>query len=128
MHTNRRQYERFLLQPMYTQVALRTLDETEFSREGHAYNVSEGGVMFETDHPLAAGTPVAVQIWIPGLERDAGPGRAVFVLGNVVWLKDEDVDSGGPVRVAVAFTRFAREGDKERLLRVLGTGRFARAA
>lgn len=128
MNINRRQFERFLIQPGYSRIAVRPLNEFEFDHEGHAYNVCEGGVMFEIDRPIAAGTEIAVQLWIPGLEQDGGPGRSVFAFGRVVWMKEEDLDDGGPVRMAVAFTRFARAGDRERLLRVLSTGRYARAA
>ncbi len=124
---NRRQHERFVLQPMYTRVALRLLSEDTFTREGHIHNASEGGLMFELDDPIAPGTPVAVQIYLPGLHNDVGPGRAVFALGTIVWVAD-DVDEPGPVRMAVSFSHYAREGDRERLIRQLASGRFARAA
>jgi hypothetical protein len=49
----------------------------------------------------------------------------VFVFANVIWLAG---DGAGPCRMAAAFTRFARAGDKERLIREFCTGRYARAA
>lgn len=125
--TNRRQYERFALAPMYTPITARLLDNEEFSLEGHAYNISEGGVQFELDHPIAPGTAIALQITLPTgtAAPDIGPGRSVFVFANIVWLDDEEP---GPVRMAATFTRFARLGDKERLLRMISSGRYARAA
>jgi len=128
----RRQFARFLLKPMYTPIAVRTLEEARFTREGHAYDISEGGVQFELDRPIEPGTPVALQITLPchaegRHHEDPGPGRAVFVTGNVVWIDDDGVP-GGPVRMAAVFTAFSRAGDRERLLGQITTGRLARAA
>jgi len=125
--TNRRQFERFALAPMYTPITARRLENEEFTLEGHAYNISEGGVQFELDQPIAAGTPVALQITLPtgNGTADIGPGRSVFVFANIVWIDD---DEPGPIRMAAAFTRFARLGDKERLLRTMTSGRYYRAA
>lgn len=122
---NRRQHARYLVQPGYTPVSLRLLDSERFTLEGHAYDISEGGLMFELDRGVDPGTAVAVQITLPPNEHDVGPGRSIFIFGNVVWLDDAEP---GPVRMAVAFTRFARLGDRERLLRALANGRIARAA
>jgi hypothetical protein len=127
-NTNRRRHERFALAPAYTEVAVRLLDSEHFTLEGHAYNISEGGVQFELDRPIAPGTPVAMRITLPRGRREAGdngPGRAVFVLGNVVWL---DESEPGPARMALVVTRFARAGDRERLLERLSSGAYARAA
>ncbi len=129
-HTiNRRQHERFAVSPMYTPVKARLLSEDGFTREGHAYDVSEGGIRFELDDPIEAGTPVALQIELPRggarSQADTGPGRAVFVIANVVWCDTEDP---GPAKMAAAVTRYPREGDKQRLLRQLSAGQFLRAA
>lgn len=125
---NRREYERFTLPAAYSPVSVRLGPETVFAREGHAYNISEGGVMLELDDPIEPGAEVAVQITLPGFFEDGGPGRAVFALGRVVWVHAEDVEDGGAVRLAIAFTLFARRGDRERLRRNLASGRYARAA
>jgi len=101
----------------YTPIAVRRLDEDVFTLEGHAYDISVGGVQFELDQGIEPGTRVAVRIHLPTRVGDVGPGRAVFAFGNVVWNDDEDV---GPVRLAVAFTSFARAGDEERLVRQIG--------
>jgi hypothetical protein len=112
---------------MYTPVSLRGLDREGFDNEGHAYDISEGGVRFEADRPVAPGTKVAMQITLPNLDsRDIGPGRSVFVFANVVWLEDED--QPGPYKMAAVFTHFARAGDRERLLRQFATGRYRAAA
>lgn len=120
MHMNslsRRRHQRLALPPMYSAVRVRFMHEEQFSLEGHAYDISEGGAQFELDHGIDPGTPIALEVTLPnsaGAEEGVdGPGRAIFVLGNVVWIDDSDV---GPVRLAMAFTRFAREGDRERLL------------
>ena len=126
MNINRRKFERFTVRPMYTPVSVRTLDREDFAFDGHCYDLSEGGLQFELDTPIAPGTPVAIQLTLPNPDRsDIGPGRAIFILGNVVWLDDSEP---GPVRLAVAITRFARWGDRERLMRQLGSGVYQRAA
>jgi hypothetical protein len=123
----RRRYPRFSVEPMYTAIKVRFLDRDTFDYEGHAYDVSEGGCRFELDRGIEMGTPIAMQLTLPTMQSSiAGPGRAIFVFGNVVWLEDED--EPGPIRMAIAFTRFARAGDRERLLAELRTGRYRAAA
>jgi hypothetical protein len=122
---NRRQAERVGLPAGYTSVALRTLDRDRHTLEGHAYDLSVGGVMFELDKAINPGTPVSIRIDLPRSMLDTGPGRSVFVFGNVVWLDDSDP---GPVRMAVAFTRFARAGDEFRIHRVIANAAARRAA
>lgn len=127
LEMNRRQHMRFQLEPMYTPIAVRTLDKDVFDIEGHAYDISEGGVRFELDKPVAPGTKIAMQITLPNLDsREIGPGRSIFVFANVIWIADED--EPGPVRTAAVFTHFARAGDRERLLRQFSTGRYRAAA
>ena len=127
--TNRRIFDRYKLRPMYTPIAVRLLDETNFGKEGHGYDISVGGVRFELDSPIAPGTAVAIRIMLPQSgQGDVGPGRAVFAFANIVWLQEEDLEEKGPVRMAAVFSRFARTGDRERLLRSLATGAYAKAA
>lgn len=112
---------------MYTPVAVRQLDSEVFENEGHAYDISEGGLRFEAERAVPPGTKVALQITLPNLDvRDIGPGRSVFVFANVVWLEDEDAP--GPYKMAAIFTHFARAGDRDRLLRQFATGRYRAAA
>ncbi len=126
---NRRKFNRFRLPPAYTPVNVRLTDSEKFTLSGHAYDISEGGIQFELDNPIAPGTPIAMQIELPrglGEAEDVdGPGRAVFVLGNVVWIDDSEP---GPVRMALVITRFARAGDQERLRSRLASGRYSAAA
>ncbi|MCC6425339.1 MAG: PilZ domain-containing protein [Phycisphaerales bacterium] len=123
---NRRQHERFTVSPMYCPVSLRPITEDRFSYEGHAYDVSEGGVMFEMDQGFEPGTGVALQITLPGDHpHELDSDRSIYVMGNVIWMDDSEP---GPVRMAIAFTRFARFGDRERLLRGLSRGTLMRRA
>lgn len=123
---DRRQHPRFELEPMYCPVAVRTLDSDVYNIEGHAYDISEGGIRFEMDQAVPPGTKIAMQITLPCTGADIGPGRNVLVFANVVWIEDED--EPGPVRTAAIFTEFVRAGDRERLLRQFATGRYRAAA
>lgn len=127
---NRRTHERFAVNPGYTSMALRVHpDETEFNLEGHVYDISEGGVCFELDRPIEPGQTVSIRIDLPQTNEltsnGIGPGRAVFLTGNIVWC---DLDEPGASRMAMAVTRFDRSGDRERLIRALTTGHHLRVA
>lgn len=126
---DRRQHTRFVLPSMYTAVAIRPLDREKYQWEGHAYDISEGGMRFEIDHPIKPGTTVAVRIQLPGeANLKSSERRPVYAFANVVWLEEDDVDQAGPVRMACVFSRFIQPGDKERLLNRLNSGRFSAAA
>ncbi len=125
--TNRRRFERFTLKPMYTPISLRRLDSVDEPLEGHAYDVSEGGVRFDLDEPIEPGTPVAIQVTLPGQAESTSGSGTFYAIGNVVWT-DRDPDEPGPSKMAAVFVRFAGSGDKERLLRQIGSGRYRRAA
>jgi hypothetical protein len=126
---NRRRHERFVLRPMYTPVAVRLLDRDNFELEGHAYDISEGGLFFELDEPIAPGTPVALRIALPaGSEADgAADENGTCALARIVRLVQDD-DEPGPIPMAAVFTAWSRPGDRDRLLRRLASGRYARAA
>lgn len=123
----RRRHARFSVPPMYSPVAVRTLDSDEFAFEGHAYDVSEGGLQFELDRPFEPGTRLAMRLELPGAMgfgrspqggpgRDMGPGRAIFVFATVVWVAEDEF---GPARMAAVFSMFCRASDKDRLKRAL---------
>lgn len=121
----RRRHERFRTPPMYHAVAVRPLESSDVSLEGHAYDLSEGGAQIELDEVIPVGAEVALCLHLPaGFET--GPGRSIVVLGRVIWV-DED-DTPGPARIAIAFREFAREVDEARLRRYLHQGRLRLAA
>jgi hypothetical protein len=123
---NRRQHERVAVAPMYSHVAVGVPGIDELL-EGHSYDVSEGGVQIELDDVIEPGTQVSLELVLPvtnGL-RLADDERIVRVIGNVVWMDDSEP---GPVRLAVAFTRFASEADRARLLGQISTRRIRWAA
>ncbi|MFG0306328.1 MAG: PilZ domain-containing protein [Phycisphaerales bacterium JB040] len=123
---DRRAFERFELQRGYCAVAARIDGRT---LRGHAYDISEGGIQFELDHPIEAGTPVVLKIELPpallAASGDAHIGVPIVVEGNVVWC---DTEEPGAARMALAVSRFVLESDRVRLLRVLSTSRVRRAA
>ena len=126
---NRRQHARFAVTPSYTSARVRLMTDEQFTLTGHVYDVSEGGVRFELDTPVEPGTPVAMEIALPEHPGSPplvdGPGRAVYLIGNVVWC---DADEPGPAQMALAITRFARAGDRDRLMRRITSGAYARVA
>lgn len=125
--SERRQFDRFELPAMYTRISVRSLDRDIFEWDGHAYDISRGGVRFELDRPFEPGTPIAMRIELPRstIERSTEP-RNVFVFGNVVWL--EDADQPAPYKMAAVFTRFACAGDEELLLKRMHSGHYSVAA
>ena len=123
---NRRSHERFMLEAAYASTAVRLHpDEETFTLEGHIYDISEGGLCFELDRPIEPGSTVSMRIDLPSNCGDTGPGRAVFVTGNIVWC---DADEPGASKMALAITRFDREGDKGRMIKSLTSNRYHRAA
>lgn len=114
-NVDKRQWERFQLEPMYTSVTVRhgaglKLCETE----GHAYDISASGIRFELDDALPAGTPVAIEVKLPAIDE------SISVSGTIVWQHDADDDPAAR-RMAVRFERFAGPDDRTRLYRYLGT-------
>lgn len=122
---NRRTHQRFDLPPAYSPISVRLMDSDIFTLDGHAYDISEGGLCFEVDRAIAPGTQVALRIDMPPLPL-TGPQLSVFAIGNVIWLDEDDVP--GPARMAVAFSYFPRAGDRERLLSLIRSGQYKRKA
>lgn len=127
----RRRHPRYSLPAMYTPVTIRTLDESDALCEGHAYDLSMGGLRFELDRALVPGTPISISVVIPrgfgSQNPDAASDRIVFAYGQVAWTL-VDPDEPGPVPMAARFTRFVQEQDAERLREHLASGRFSQAA
>ena len=97
--TDRRKFTRYSLPSMYSRVMVRRADSEEFCMDGHAYDISRGGIRFELDEAIEAGAEIAVRIDLPQTvcERST-ERRSVFAFANVVWNGAEDVT--GPVVVA----------------------------
>lgn len=129
LQIDRRRFERFEVDPSLTGVAIRLADESTYTRFGHAYDVSEGGVCFELDHPIEPGTWVSMRMDLPlaslAAAHDRGPGQSVYAAGNVVWCR---MDEPGPAKLAMTINRFERASDRERLVRAMTWGRHLRAA
>ena len=105
----RRGHERIRMQPMYTAVTACLSDRGDDLRlEGHVYDISMGGVRIELDQPLDPGEVVALHLVLPGTQS------AVEASASVVWVHDEH-DDPGPRRMALRFTGFPNNADRDRL-------------
>lgn len=122
---NRRQFERFAVIPAYTEVVVRLPGKTE-ALEGHAYDISEGGVRMELDHSIEPGTSIIVEVKLPPGNARSGGIEEVLARGTVMWADDDGVP--GPVRMGVLFDEFASNVDRDRLLGRFATGAYNRAA
>ncbi|MEM1166210.1 MAG: PilZ domain-containing protein [Planctomycetota bacterium] len=125
---DRRQHTRYALPSMYTDVAARTLEENTFDRSGHAYDLSLGGMRFELDRPLEPGSEIGVRIKLPAYGLSFAERRPIFAMARVVWVNEDDLEQGGPIRMACVFRAFMQPGDRERIERALRSGRYALAA
>jgi len=120
----RRQHDRFTVDPMYSSVVVSPIrkrsskplgargaaalapaagadaDAATQSSEGHLYEVSLGGMRFELDEPVPAGARFRAEINLPGC------GAPITVDARVVRVYDE-VDDPGPRRMVAEFETFA---------------------
>ena len=105
----RRGHQRIRMQPMYTAVTACTSDRDNGLRlEGHVYDISRGGVRIELDEALDPGETVQLHLDLPGATA------AVNASASVVWVHDE-LDDPGPRRMALQFTGFREDADRDRL-------------
>ena len=125
----RREFPRLALAAMYSAVEI-TIDTEDGPQvlDGHAYDVSAGGVRIELDEPVAAGTPVHVRLDLPGVNN------SIRVRGDIVRLNDDPEDPLA-LRMGVAFRFFESLRDACDLRRFLGMaqpesglGDYAKAA
>ncbi len=116
---NRRASDRFRLHPAYTRVAVTPAARpvsgaTELGvgapMEGHAYNISLTGLRFELDEALPPGLEVLLELFI------AGDPQTIRLRGTVVRIFDAE-DDPGPRRMAVHFSTFESEAEREHLVR-----------
>lgn len=116
---DRRTHARYALPSMYTTVSV--VDDTgKVIREGHVYDISQGGMRFELDDALEPGSSVTVRIDLPGQRTDH-----VNATCNILWVEEEDLELPGPVRMACCFASLE---DERALAGMLGRGRYHLAA
>ena len=126
---DRREHTRYSVPSFYTGVGVRKTDQDSFGFEGHAYDISVGGMRFDLDHALEPGDRIVCRIELPcGATGDAVDHWDVFVSATVVWVEDDDLEIPGPCRMACVFNTFVNEHDAARLERRLSGGRFRLAA
>ncbi len=116
---DRRAADRFSPQVGYSRVVV-SVDKPNRSGsplEGHAYDVSLSGLRFELDEPLEEGTPIEVELHLPGLLH------SIRSTGRVVRVLDE-LEDAGPQRMALAFRSFPSPLDASRLTKHLASGYF----
>jgi hypothetical protein len=118
---NRRNAERFKLGTALVAVVVgahgRTA-ETKGFFEGHAYDVSQDGIRIELDSTLPVGTPVEVEMHMPGM-------GAIRLIGEVAREFDE-IDDPGPRRMGIHVVRGATAADMTRFERLLDQGSLGR--
>ena len=118
---NRRNAERFKLGTALVAVVVgahgRTA-ETKGFFEGHAYDVSHDGIRIELDSTLPVGTPVEVEMHMPGM-------GAIRLIGEVAREFDE-IDDPGPRRMGIHVVRGATAADMTRFERLLDQGSLGR--
>lgn len=130
--SDRRAHTRFPLKPMYSGIEVKLASSAENSEpyEGHAYDISRGGVSFELDDIIEPGTPILLRLtlpeWLLGLVEGEEDLTSVQVRGTVVWADNDGVN--GPVRMAATFHAFGSDAERELFLRTLKSRRHAIAA
>lgn len=119
-----------MLRPMYTAITVSTSPDDPAPLEGHAYDISRGGLSFELDRGLEPGTPVHMRLTLPEWLRELADGEGdeagVRIRGTIVWMDDDDAP--GPVRMAVVFTSFETMAERDLFFRTLGGHRTPVAA
>ena len=116
---DRRVADRFSPQVGYSRVVVSVdkPDRPQSAFEGHAYDVSVNGLRFELDEPLEEGTPIEVELHLPGMLKSIrSTGRVVRVL--------DDLEDAGPQRMALTFRSFSSPLDASRLTKHLASGYF----
>ena len=117
-----RQSSRLKLSAMYSSIHVRPRHSRQFCWSGHIYEVSDAGLRFELDHPVALGKPVDVRATLPG--RNA---TTVNLSGRIVRYHD-DPDDPGPIRVGMKIDSFSTEDDRRLWLDYIRSSRLSQAA
>ncbi len=92
---------------MYTVVRVRPAGEQRYRWTGFIYDVSETGIRFELDDPLANGQSLDVRMTLPG-------SRPVTINATGTVVRTHD-DEPGPVRMGLQFDQFRTHTDRDRL-------------
>ena len=99
---------RLKLPAMYTLIRVRHVGDQRYRWTGHIYDISKSGMRFELDVPLPAGTEVEVRGMLPGVQQ-----TTFHASGRIVRLHDDE--EIGPTRMAMTFTSFNHDIDRQRL-------------
>jgi c-di-GMP-binding flagellar brake protein YcgR len=111
----RRRFARFKVSPMYSRIVVQRIEGDTALMDRHIYDISEGGLRFELDEPLADGERVTVEVSLPGCQK------LIRASGKVVRVNDAD-DDPGPRRMALRFEAFADDASRVALARYLDQG------
>jgi c-di-GMP-binding flagellar brake protein YcgR len=105
---NRRRRPRVVVPAAYAAATLRVVGQRGEPLMAHVLNLAEGGMAVEADGPVEPGTPLTVELCIPGLGRLRNDCWPVMVAAGQVVRVDVDEDlPQGPVRLAVRFERIS---------------------
>ena len=118
-NVDRRRHRRIPVVPEYSRISLTRRDGSCI--EGHVYDVSAGGIRFESDQLLAGEEVIEFDLELPGT-RTRLNGR-----GRVIRCEDTDV-SVGPWMTALQFERFQTQFESASLARFLDQGWVLQAA
>lgn len=128
--SDRRADTRFPLKPMYSGIEVKLPGDDTQVFEGHAYDISRGGVNFELDQAIEPGTPIFLKLtlpeWLLGLVDGDSDLTSVQIRGTVVWKDDDGVP--GPVRMAATFQSFGSIAERDLFLETLKGHQYAVAA
>ena len=75
---DRRRKPRITLQPMYTRVTVRVLNEKSDPIDGHVLDLSEIGLAVEIDKLVPMGSPITIEFAVSGLGRLRGADWPTF--------------------------------------------------
>ena len=93
---DRRDDQRVTLDPAYSPVQVRRLNDMATILPGHAYDISPTGSRFELDESLEPGERIQIEI-------DSVVCKSTLkTTGTIQWISSED-DDPGPRRMAVEF-------------------------
>jgi c-di-GMP-binding flagellar brake protein YcgR len=99
---------------MYTLLRIKKKGETRYTQTGYIYDISQTGMRFELDDPIAPGTELEFRALLPGSHTTTFCAK-----GHLVRMHD-DLHEVGPVRMAMQFDRFKSAMDRQKLNEYIG--------